>query len=545
MRENNSKITVSKKTAAVIVVSVILVLIVALIGAIAGHTVYLNNQKAFIVNYNTDFVATTPQTLTYYYKDGDEKVDFSRIVKVSDGASFSLTKIIDEDGTVSKPEGKTVDVSVKSQRLAVVQVVSASGKKTTDYRITVAPQSSKGNTVDFNVPDDALDLDDIFFTYSGEYDMVLPTPVKSYTGPSGNTVNFEFQGWYTTEDFQEGTEIEKIEAGTSGSVKLYAKFAPTAVLDSRDGYQYVYYGSYPQSQVTDYNLLKEIKNSDEYKNAQPDQSELFWILYANMADFTYKGKKYMKFTPYNVPNLSENGYSSAMTYVFEYEPVEWRVLKPKGQKASDGETVYMLSTSVLQCSSYQENGGFIQDAYESVASTIGTDITSFVRYYFDPDTMYADSTVKGAVDRLYKDLVEGFDTSLVRSRSFNKYTSAVSSRTESYSCNLWLLNYSEAINASYGFSTDFSYNDPLRKAMVSDFAAANGVYRATSTAHAGQGTWWLRGAGSHYSYRDKRVAYVKYTGYVHAYGALNFEVRSGVRPAIQVVFDSSILLPSA
>ena len=309
MRENNSKITVSKKTAAVIVVSVILVLIVALIGAIAGHTVYLNNQRAFIVNYNTDFVATTPQTLTYYYKDGDEKVDFSRIVKVSDGASFSLTKIIDEDGTVSKPEGKTVDVSVKSQRLAVVQVVSASGKKTTDYRITVAPQSARGNTVDFNVPDDALDLDDIFFTYSGEYDMVLPTPVKSYTGPSGNTVNFEFQGWYTTEDFQEGTEIEKIEAGTSGSVKLYAKFAPTAVLDSRDGYQYVYYGSYPQSQVTDYNLLKSIKNSNEYKSA------------GNGSAFTYNNTKYLKFTPYNVPNLSENGYSSAMTYVFEYEPL--------------------------------------------------------------------------------------------------------------------------------------------------------------------------------------------------------------------------------
>lgn len=544
MRENTLNVKVSKKTAAIVVVSVVLVLIIALIGAIAGHTVYQNNQKAFIVNYNTDFIATTPQTLTYYYKDGEKKVDFSQIVKVSEGASFYLTKIIDEDGTVSKPEGTVVDVSAKSQRLAVVHVVSASGKKATDYRITIAPQSSKGNIVDFNVPDDALDLDDIFFTYSGEYDMVLPTPVKSYTGPSGNTVNFEFQGWYTTEDFQEGTEIEKIEAGTSGSVKLYAKFAPTAVLDSRDGYQYVYYGSYPQSQVTDYNLLKSIKNSNEYKSA------------GNEAAFTFNGVKYFKFTPYNVPNLSENGYSSAMTYVFEYEPVEWRVLKPKGQKASDGETVYMLSTSVLQCSSYQENGGFIQDAYESVASTIGTDITSFVRYYFDPDTMFADSTVKRLLngvheegeeeeDGLYDFITTGFDTSLVRSRSFNKYTSPISSRTESYPCNLWLLNYSEAINASYGFSTDFSYNDPLRKALVSDFAAANGVYRATSTAHAGQGSWWLRGAGSTYSYRDKRVAYVKYTGYVHAYGALNFEVRSGVRPAIQVVFDSSILTASA
>ena len=542
MRENNSKITVSKKTAAVIVVSVILVLIVALIGAIAGHTVYLNNQKAFIVNYNTDFVATTPQTLTYYYKDGDEKVDFSRIVKVSDGASFSLTKIIDEDGTVSKPEGTVVDVSAKSQRLAVVQVVSASGKKSTDYRITVAPQSSRGNTVDFNVPDDALDLDDIFFTYSGDYDMELPTPVKSYTGPSGNTVNFEFQGWYTTEDFQEGTEIEKIEAGTSGNVTLYAKFAPTAVLDSRDGYQYVYYGSYPQSQVTDYNLLKSIKNSNEYKSA------------GNGSAFTYNNTKYLKFTPSNVPNLSENGYSSAMTYVFEYEPVEWRVLKPKGQKASDGETVYMLSTAVLQCSSYQENGGFVNELFETLGKFFDNDFFNNDNYFkllYDPDTMYYNSTIKKVVDGLYSALTSGYDTSLVRGRSFTEFSYNTSGigiapiESSNYTVNMWLLNYSEAINASYGFSTDFSYNDPLRKALVSDYAAANGVYRATSTAHAGQGSWWLRGAGSTYSYKDKRVAYVKYTGYVHAYGAVNYEVRSGVRPAIQVVFNSSILTASA
>lgn len=542
MRENTLNVKVSKKTAAIVVVSVVLVLIIALIGAIAGHTVYLNNQKAFIVNYNTDFIATTPQTLTYYYKDGENKVEFSQIVKVSEGASFSLTKIIDEDGTVSKPEGTVVDVSAKSQRLAVVQVVSASGKKSTDYRITVAPQSSRGNTVDFNVPDDALDLDDIFFTYSGDYDMTLPTPVKSYTGPSGNTVNFEFQGWYTTADFQEGTEIEKIEAGTSGNVTLYAKFAPTAVLDSRDGYQYVYYGSYPQSQVTDYNLLKSIKNSNEYKSA------------GNEAAFTFNGVKYFKFTPSNVPNLSENGYSSAMTYVFKYEPVEWRVLKPKGQTASSGETVYMLSTSVLQCSSYQENGGFVNELFETLGKFFDNDFFNNDNYFkllYDPDTMYYNSTVKGVVDGLYNAITSGYDTSVVRSRSFTQYsydTSGVGIApidSSSYSVNMWLLNYSEAVNASYGFSTDFSYNDPLRKALVSDFAAANGVYRATSTAHVGQGSWWLRGAGSTYSYKDKRVAYVKYTGYVHAYGALNYEVRSGVRPAIQVVFNSSILTASA
>ncbi|MGN1042540.1 MAG: hypothetical protein ACI4SK_03540, partial [Christensenellales bacterium] len=119
-------------------------------------------------------------------------------------------------------------------------------------------------------------------------------------------------------------------------------------------------------------------------------------------------------------------------------------------------------------------------------------------------------------------------------------------------CTLWPINYSDSINSAYGFNTDYRNNDPLRKAMVTDFAAANGVYRATSTAHKGQGTWWLRSAGGTqgaeygdaargYGYKDKRVAYVKYTGYVHAYGSLNNNIRSGVRPAVTVANYSSLI----
>ena len=51
--------------------------------------------------------------------------------------------------------------------------------------------------------------------YDRETETVLPTPIKS---------NSLFAGWYTTSTFDEGTRVEKIAAGTKGTVQLYARW---------------------------------------------------------------------------------------------------------------------------------------------------------------------------------------------------------------------------------------------------------------------------------------------------------------------------------
>ncbi|MBS2100398.1 InlB B-repeat-containing protein [Carboxylicivirga linearis] len=53
--------------------------------------------------------------------------------------------------------------------------------------------------------------------------IVLNTPVKD---------GFEFVGWYTTVDFQEGTEITEITSGSTGDITVYAKWSgATAIGD--------------------------------------------------------------------------------------------------------------------------------------------------------------------------------------------------------------------------------------------------------------------------------------------------------------------------
>lgn len=557
MERNKACKKVSKRTVVAVLIVTVCLAIIGLSAGIAGHTTYLKDCEAQILNYNTDFKATTPQTLTYFYEDGTKEIDLQKVAVISDGATLSVEKIQDEDSKVTKAESTVIDLTAHAQRLAVCRVVSKNGVGKTDYRITLAPASAESNVIDFNASDATIDLDDITFNYSGEYDVILPTPTKTYTSTAtGNTYNYSFLGWYTTPDYDESSKISVIEKGSAGEISVYAKFADRAeAAVNKDGYTYVTFGNYPQTQVTDYALYSAIKKSDAFKNA------------GNNSYFTYNGTTYYKFLPSNVPNLSANGYSSSSTYIFKVEPIEWRVLTRKN--ATPSGRVILLATNILNCAAYSTNDEtLMKTLYNTLSQNKLTssifNLDNFMKSFFDGDSAfgqdggdstilklvklqidanYLRTTMNGMVDTMFN----GAEKSKITARSFSRYD--WQGKTSSYSCTIWPLNYSEAINENYGFNKDYRENDPLRKAMVTDFAAANGVYKSTNLAHQGQGSWWLRGAGGEqgksygnatdgYGYKDKRIAYVKYTGYVHAYGSLNNNIRSGIRPALYVDYGS-------
>ncbi len=562
MNEVNMKGKISKKTVTAIVLTVVIVALAALTGAIAGHAVYQNDSEALIVDFGS-MSQTSDNGLTYVYDDGVKSIDFSKEIEVSKGATFFIKKVINEDKTVLKGEGTCLDVSEEKHRRAVVTVVSKNGKGNTDYDVTVYPKSVLGNTIELNTAGAKVEGDTVI-TYTGAYDIDLPTPTKNYLAPSGNEYEYDFLGWYSTPDYEEGTEVASVEAGRTGEVNLYAKFADNAAPVVKDGYTYVTFGSYPRTQVTDFKLYNEIKRSDAFKNV------------SSGSKFTYNGQTYYKFVPANVPNLSANGYSTTSTYVFTVEPVEWRVLTAKGVTPSG--TVTLLSNEILNCSAYSTND---ETLIKSLYNTLSTnklvssmfDLSRFMRFFFDGDSVYGtegtdenpgtwdtilklikikieSNDLRRKMDSMVGDMFNGTEQSKIVTKVLNRYK-LLEDGTESYNCQLFPLNYSDTVNASYGFYTDYRYNDPLRKAMVTDFAAANGVYISQNLAHRGQGSWWLRSAGGTqgmeygdatrgYGYKDKRVCYVKYTGYVHAYGSLNNNIRSGVRPAVMVNYGSVI-----
>ena len=525
MRGNVSSL--QAKRALAIVLAVVFTTIVAIAAVVAVHASYSEKLRAEITDFGSA-VALGENGYVLRYEEGVDSVDLSGEITVNSGAKFSIVKLKDEDGTVTKGEGTTVDVSQKSLRTAVVRVVSENGQNAADYSFTVAPKEKENNVINY-VSCDA-NKSDYVYTYSGETDVTLPTPTKIYNAPSGNVVEFPFEGWYTDPDFSEESKVESIKSGTDGEITLYAKFADTLIYGARDGYTYVYYGSMPQSRVTDYTLSRNLRR--DHGTA--------------VGTFTYTdGNTYYCYRPSNAPNLAENGYSASSVYFFQVEPIEWRVLKMKNVAPSPGETVTLMSTCILGGGRYCENGGTVQGVYEKYVTQNNFDMSGFENYFFDGNTMYHGGNATGMkytglrdkVNELYGRITFG-NTSIIQSRSFTYYKN-IFNGTESFSDNMWIIDRDEALNSDYGFSTDFEYNDPLRKAYCTDFAAAQGVYRSTERGTMNQGSWWLRGGS-----KRKTVAYVKYTGYVHRYTASNYALLSGIRPCMNVTYNTSVLTVS-
>ncbi|MBR1747727.1 MAG: hypothetical protein IJ735_05920 [Clostridia bacterium] len=535
-----------QKRAFVFLVAVVALAIVAVIVVAALHASYAQKLRAEIV----DFGAAVESGETGYvlhYESGVKAVDLSKEVTVNEGASLSVVKIKDEDGTVSKGNGTLVDVSVKPLRTATLRVFSENGQNAVDYVVTVAPKESENNRI--NYVTEGSKSGDFVYTYSGQSDVSLPTPEKIYTSPAtGNEVAFPFEGWYTDPTYAEESKVDSIPQGTEGEVTLYAKFADSLIYGARDGYTYVYYGEMPQSRVTDYNLVRVLRNSSEYLAARNRPITFGMITLTGpwpSGQFTYNGNKYFFLRPNNVPNLSENGYSSSSYYFFKVEPIEWRVLKKKNETPASGNTVTLMSTCILGGGRYCENGGIVQNVYETYVNQNNFSMSGFENYFFDGNTMYHGGNaalmkydgMRDTVKSLY-DMMSFSNTSIIRSRSFSFYKN-IFNGTDSFSDNLWIIDYNEALSVESGFSSDYKYNDPLRKAYCTDFAAAQGVFRSTERGTMNQGSWWLRGGS-----KRKTVAYVKYTGYVHRYTASNYALLSGIRPCMNVTYDTSVLTVS-
>lgn len=266
-----------------------------------------------------------------------------------------------------------------------------------------------------------------------------------------------------------------------------------------------FYGSYPQSEVTDSNLISALNSQSgswiSY-NYYVEDSQSDYMKYK---DVTYSGNKYRAVTfslyrPYytsydsstGYTNQYDNGYTTGNTYWFKYESLAWRVLDPS--------TGYVICDTIIDSQAfnneYYSNG---IDAYENTA-------------YYNDET--------------YTHLVNNWKYSTIRAWLNNNFYNTAFSETErqqipctklttpacsaSYSAYdvretgdyIFLPSYQDMLNTSYGFSPSYNTDDINRRAHASDYAKSQGVYIDTSnTDNSGNYTSYyrLRSAGI-YSY---------------------------------------------
>lgn len=298
------------------------------------------------------------------------------------------------------------------------------------------------------------------------------------------------------------------------------------------------FGSYPQSKITDSDLIAKIEavgksiswvdynyyigtGTSDDGNMKPVDGMMLY------KDIPYNGSKYRavkinQYRPYRTGNTSsetyqyDNGYNKGNIYYFKYEPLSWRILDP-----SEG---YVMCNQIIDSQAYQNfiyyNGSeyYNSEACENYASDW---VTSSLRQWLN------NSFYKTAFSEEEK---EQIGTSHLENKS--TYSSTYDS-ADTYD-KIFLISYYDAANSAYGFDSSSDANDAARQLKGTDYAKCQGLY--VSSSYDGPSWWRLRSPNNSYGATE-----VVLGGWAYGYCGAG-DTDGGVVPAFK--FNPKSTLPN-
>lgn len=268
-------------------------------------------------------------------------------------------------------------------------------------------------------------------------------------------------------------------------------------------WDYVMFGSYPQTEVSGEQLTTEIINAE----------------YDSYGDAVVDGQKYRRVyrgqANYSSSNYAERFYDWKGTYAyFKYEPITWRVLE------NDGKTLFLMADSVIDCRQYAENDGSVTWETSYIRKWLngygifGEYKWSFINYAFTEEEQAA----------IVRTTVTDSDNPLHKTKGGNDTQDQV-----------FLLSIREMLNESYGFPADYMMYSKTRQLSPTDYAYAMGVWMSSDNEKYGDYCWWLlRSPGSH----TKAVSLVYRFGHVYQDGYYADTKYYGTCPAVRVDVNS-------
>lgn len=283
---------------------------------------------------------------------------------------------------------------------------------------------------------------------------------------------YVFCGWYDNAEFK-GEKISSISYEEVISIDLYAKWEKTTdnLIFEENGLQYIYFGKYPQTVVTDYNIIKELEKLCE-----------------NQTSCVYEGEEYVKleatpsvFAKFNNPVekmlndtlSSTNEITSKTTYYFKVEPIKWRVLS-----TNDGK-VQLLCEYALDVNTFGKEQ--IINGQKSYANNYEN---SIIRTWLNNEFY---NTAFSTDEKTYINITEVDNSSLsTSSKSDNKYASH-----NTLDC-VYLLSYKQATSVKNGFITSSDEQDEKKACLTTDYARAKGAVINLSDEYFGYANWMLR-----------------------------------------------------
>ncbi|MCM1162601.1 MAG: DUF6273 domain-containing protein [Roseburia sp.] len=292
-----------------------------------------------------------------------------------------------------------------------------------------------------------------------------------------------------------------VDAGAGSEGGNGGEYAPTnpvhfccAYKEDSTDFSYVYFGSYPQSEVTDSEIVAAIDKAISVSDNSVDVGMDVWL---NGIKYRRIGKNDTNGD--NFDDVSNNSYR-----YFKWEPIKWKVLQ------NDGNTLFVIADKAIDCKDYN-------DEYASAPWQ-----TSTIREWLN-DSFYGiafSSDEQGAI--VAQDVVneDNPDYGIEGGNSTSD--------------KIYLLSAGDVADETYGFCSDCDNKSMSRRVKASDYANARGTLRSSS--YGGSCWWWLRSPGG----SGKYAAYVYNTGLVDRNGCRVNKPDGGVCPALHINLSSDI-----
>lgn len=292
-----------------------------------------------------------------------------------------------------------------------------------------------------------------------------------------------------------GIAVQAETAGANGATGKQEKELPsnpvhhcTKEKDGKDDtdWSYVYFGSYPQAEVTG-NALTEAITGASY-----DVTGDAWV----------DGIRYRRI---GKGNTNYDGYFGDSGYrYFKWEKIKWRVLQ------NDGSTLFVIADKGLDCKNYNEEKGSV---------------------------IWEGSTLREWLNSsFYHTAFRGEEQEMVVGQSVAnggnpEYGTEGGGNTED---KVYLLSMEEMTDPSYGFCGDGRMDSVSRRMEPSDYARARGAF-LSSGEYPGC-WWWLRSSG----YDTTYTVSVSDSGYVFGYGMNASTSSNAVVPTVHIDLTSGV-----
>lgn len=305
---------------------------------------------------------------------------------------------------------------------------------------------------------------------------------------------------------------------------------------------YVYFGSYPQTNVGDESLVSAL---NEAAGALPTaEKNNNWTCYyyyeasvksayAWYQDIEYNGEKYrgVYFTKYRPAECDarcssdnsyqdNNGYYESTAYWFKFEKIKWKILSREKNKlflfcetVIDSQQYYYKSNGTRKISGITVNPNNYE--YSEIRTWLNE---TFYNAAFN--VLQKKSIALSLVDN--GSLSAGINTPIDNSSTGGDNSRRTTNNTKD---KVFLLSYQEATTADYGF--DESSGSAARKKTASDYAKSQGCH-SNGRYPAGHYDWLMRDVDSN----TAQVAAINYAGEKIYNGLYCSNSAYGVVPAL-------------